>query len=191
MKKWLLLCLLSVCFNQLQAQETTKIFKWEDALKANPDSVFAIDASKLKWQQVPEELKQFKQLRFLNLSKNKIKELPEFIAEFKWLKVLDLTKNELFLFPVQLCKMNQLQKIHLSRNKIESIPACIQYMAELRVLDIWDNPITSLPEEVTKLEKLEAVDMRGIMLTPEFQEKWLKQMPDVKWYFDAPCHCVN
>ena len=61
----------------------------------------------------------------------------------------------------------------------------------LKVLDIWDNPINTLPEEISNLKKLEAVDMRAIMLGPHFQQKWQESMPQVKWYFDPPCHCVE
>lgn len=191
MNKLLFVCLLILASECVQAQNSTKIFSWENALKANPDSVFAIDASKLKWTEIPEDLKKFKLLRYLNLSKNKLVSLPDFIADLMELKTIDLTKNEFISFPIQLCKMKQLQKIHLSRNKIDMIPTCIGYISELRVLDLWDNPINSLPDELMNLKKLTAVDMRGIMLSADFQNKWIKKMPEVKWFFDSPCHCID
>ena len=46
-------------------------------------------------------------------------------------------------------------------------------------------------DELLKLQKLKAVDMRSIMLSPGFQSKWQDRMPQVTWYFDAPCHCVD
>ena len=110
---------------------------------------------------------------------------------FKSLKTLDVTKNNIDNSPIVVCQMPKLQKLHLARNKISSLPACIGYLTDLRVLDIWDNPINILPEEILSLKKLEAVDMRSIMLGPQFQQKWQESMPQVKWYFDPPCHCVE
>lgn len=191
MRKLLLLFLLSLGYNIAFTQESLKILTWDEALSMNPDSVYAIDASKMKWEIVPDEMKVFTSLRYLNLSKNKLVSIPEYFSTFSNLKVLDLTKNQLLSFPVVLCKMPQVQKLHVARNKIEMIPSCIQYMSGLKILDIWDNPITSLPEEFALLGNLTAVDMRGIMLAGDFQEKWIKRMPNVKWYFEVPCHCVD
>lgn len=191
MKKLLLLFLLSFSLGQSFGQEGMKVFSWEEAIKMNPDSVFAIGASKMKWENVPDEMKAFSSLRYLNLSKNKLVTIPDYLSGFSKLKVLDLTKNQLLSFPVVLCKMPQIQKLHLARNKIEMVPSCIQYMTGLKVLDIWDNPLTSLPEEFALLGNLTAVDMRGIMLAADFQEKWMKRMPNVKWFFETPCHCVD
>lgn len=190
MQRWLVLfCLIwQITCN---AQDTLRVFSWESALNANRDSVFAIDASQLKWEVIPAELYEFKQLRFLNLSKNKLSELPLALGELKQLKVLDATKNKITSSPIVICQLPNLRKLHLARNKISSLPACIGFLSELTVLDIWDNPIGELPDELLKLQKLKAVDMRSIMLSPGFQSKWQDRMPQVTWYFDAPCHCVD
>ena len=156
--KLLLAIIFLYASNALFAQDTLKIYRWEAIQKANPDTILGIDASKLKWEQIPEKLYSFKNL-----------------------------ENA----PIVICQLPKLQKLHLARNKISSLPACIGYLSELRVLDIWDNPINILPEEVSNLKKLEAVDMRAIMLGPHFQQKWQESMPQVKWYFDPPCHCVE
>lgn len=188
----LLPALIFLCISNFTfAQDTLRIYRWEMVQKANPDTVLAIDASKLKWDQVPEKLYAFKNLKYLNISKNKLKELPMEMAVFKSLKTLDATKNNIEQAPIVICQMPKLQKLHLARNEISSLPACIGYLADLRILDIWDNPINVLPDEVMNLKKLEAVDMRAIMLGPHFQQKWQEGMPQVKWYFDPPCHCVE
>jgi Leucine-rich repeat (LRR) protein len=188
----LLPVLIFLCLaNCLSAQDTLKIYRWEQVQKANPDTILAIDASKLKWDRIPEKLYSFKNLKYLNISKNKLEELPHEMGVFKELKTLDATKNEINQSPIVICQMPKLQRLHLARNEISSLPACIGYLSELKVLDIWDNPINVLPEELLNLKKLEAVDMRSIMLGPQFQQRWLEGMPQVKWYFDAPCHCVE
>ncbi|HRP52716.1 MAG TPA: leucine-rich repeat domain-containing protein [Fluviicola sp.] len=170
------------------SQDKLIIYTWDQVQHANPDTIFAIDASKLKWKECPEKLASFKQLKYLNLSKNKLTSLPEYIGEMTQLKSIDVHKNQLESMAL-LCKLTALQRIHVAQNKISTFPACMGYLSEIKVLDIWDNPINQLPEEITQLKKLEAVDMRGIMLGPLFQRKWQEAMPQVKWYFDPPCHC--
>ncbi|MDR0802404.1 leucine-rich repeat domain-containing protein [Fluviicola sp.] len=175
----------------LAQQDTLKIYRWEEVQKANPDTIFAIDASKLKWEKLPGQLYTFRNLKYLDISKNKLKELPLEMGGFKQLKILDATKNNIDAAPIVICQLPKLQKLHLAKNKISSLPACIGYLADLKMIDIWDNPINVLPEEILNLKKLEVVDMRSIMLGPGFQKKWEQSMPNVKWYFDPPCHCVE
>lgn len=191
MKKTLVLCLLLWFSGQALAQDTTRVYKWEEALKAPRDSVYRIDASKHKWTVLPTELFTFTKLHYLNLSRNNLKDLPQEIGVFKQLKVIDVSRNKLDAFPVALCQMTHVKKLLLSRNLIPSIPACIGYFSQLTVLDIWDNPLTALPEELAKVQTLRTVDMRGILLNVAFQEKWVTWMPDVKWYFDPPCNCLE
>jgi Leucine-rich repeat (LRR) protein len=190
MKLLLAITFLLLC-NGLSAQDTLRIYRWEDIQKANPDTVYGIDASKLKWEEIPEKLYTFKNLKYLNISKNKLKELPLEMGVFKALKTLDASKNDIDSAPIVMCQLPKLQRLHLARNRIASLPACIGYLTDLKVLDIWDNPINQLPEEVLLLKKLEIVDMRGVMLGPGFQRQWQESMPQVKWYFDPPCHCVE
>lgn len=188
----LLPALIFLCISNLSfSQDTLKIYRWELVQRANPDTIYGIDASKLKWDQIPKKMYAFKNLKYLNLSKNKLTELPMEMAVFKSLKTLDATKNKIEDTPIVICQMPKLQRLHLARNKISSLPSCIGYLTDLKILDIWDNPINSLPEDVLNLKKLEAVDMRAIMLGPHFQQRWQEAMPQVKWYFDPPCHCVE
>lgn len=195
MNKTLVLCLL-LWFNGLLsttvfAQDSTRIYTWEEALKAPRDSVFRLDASKLKWEQVPAELFSFTQLRSLDLSKNKLTEIPQEIAHLTELRNLDLSRNKLETFPVTVCPLTGLKKLSLARNLLTTIPSCIGYFSSLKVLDLWDNPIASLPQELIQVKTLETVDLRGILFNQAFQDQWRNQMPGVKWYFDLPCKCLD
>lgn len=191
MKKTLALCLLLWTSWNVAAQDTLKVYTWEEALNAPRDSVYRLDASKQKWDSLPAELFTFTKLQYLNISKNHLRALPTEISTFKDLMVIDASRNKLETFPVVLCPMTQLRKLLLSRNLIPSIPSCIGYFSQLTVLDIWDNPIRSLPEELMQVKTLKTVDLRGILFNSSFQEKWITSMPDTKWYFDAPCHCLD
>lgn len=191
MQKWLVcICLIWLSKTGF-SQDTLNIIPWEQAVKMPVDSVFAIDASHQKWDSLPSELYRFTQLKYLDISKNKLVELPNELRAFQQLRVLDASRNKLSGAPVAVCQLSHLKRLHIGRNNYSSLPACIGYLTELAVLDIWDNPIGSLPEELLKLTHLKKVDMQGIMLSPSFQDRWVKAMPNVKWYFDAPCHCVE
>ncbi|MFY7991210.1 MAG: leucine-rich repeat domain-containing protein [Fluviicola sp.] len=190
MKNWLVVCFLLV-WSATKAQDTLKIYTWEEAQLLPVDSVKAITASHLKWDSIPESLWNFTHLRYLDLSKNRLKEIPPEIGKLKELRTLDVSKNKLSGAPVFICQLTQLRKLHIARNQYSSLPSCIGYLTHLVVLDIWDNPINSLPDEVMNLKKLQFVDMRSIMLSPGFQQKWLERRPDVTWEFDPPCHCVE
>jgi len=184
---FLLLCLSL----QLKAQDSLKIFSWEEALQAPRDSVFAIDASRLKWESVPAELYTFTKLKRLDLSRNKLTSIPADFGAFKELKVIDLSRNKLVNFPVALCQLTTVRKLLLSRNLMTTLPECIGYFKDLTVLDLWDNPIETLPEQLSKLTMLKTVDLRGILFNKKFQEGWRAKMPGTNWLFDAPCECIQ
>lgn len=191
MKRTLALCCILWFSLQLSAQDTTRVYTWEEALLVSPDSVYRLDASRQKWDSLPERLFLYTRLRFLDISKNRLVELPSQINVFTELRVLEASKNRFSAFPVTLCQMTHLRKLGLSRNQITSIPACIGYFSELVMLDLWDNPIVSLPEELTKLTNLQVIDLRGILFGPTFQDGWRAKMPNVTWHFDAPCNCIE
>lgn len=191
MKKTLALCCLILLSVGLYAQDSTRVYSWEEALKASPDSVFRLDASKQKWESLPAAIFSFRNLRYLDISRNKLKELPPEMHVFTQLRVIEASRNQFATFPVTLCPLTHLHKIGLSRNEIETLPACIGYFSELIMLDMWDNPIVSLPDELVRLENVRTIDLRGILFSPTFQDTWRTKMPWVKWYFDAPCNCLE
>lgn len=190
MKKWVA-CFWLICqINFFFSQQVVPV-RWKKALTMPIDSVVAIDASHLKWDTIPSQLYQFVHLTYLDLSKNRLKVLPLELGQLKQLTVFKAEKNKITGAPIVLCQLTQLQKIYLGENDLTTIPDCFGYLNQLKVLDIWDNAIGSLPESFLQLKALKYVDMRGILLTPKFQDQWLKSMPQVTWQFDPPCHCAD
>jgi len=191
MHRKLVLFLLLCSSFRLSAQDTLKVYSWEEALKAPRDSVFALDASHLKWEAIPAELYEFKKLKQLDISKNKLTDLPSEFGVFKNLLVIDASRNKMDHFPIGLCQLTGLHKLLLSRNFMTTLPECIGYFKNLTYLDLWDNPIGELPEQLGKLTALKTVDLRGILFNQKFQDGWRAKMPQVKWLFDAPCECIK
>ena len=63
-------------------QWDVKVYSWETAKLASPDTIFCITFSKSKLKILPEELKAFNQLKHLDLSKNDYVDLREFVHGF-------------------------------------------------------------------------------------------------------------
>jgi len=160
----------------------------EEALAANPDSVYRLDLSKQKLSEIPKELSSFKNLQELNLSKNKITTIDASF-QFDDLRILDLTKNKFEVFPVQLTSITSLRNLFLGKNNIEVIPDEIGKMHDLIVLDMWYNPIEDLPEALTELRNLRSLDLSGLNFSKSFQKKWNEKLSWVKIEFEAACDC--
>ncbi|MFN6075181.1 MAG: leucine-rich repeat domain-containing protein [Fluviicola sp.] len=173
------------------AQDSLKVYKWNEVKKANSDTVFAIDASGLKWDSLPKELYRFTELKYLNISKNKITNLPIELGQLKKMEVFIANKNKILNTPLFICQMPNLRRLLISRNQITRLPDCIGLLKKLAIIDIWDNPIAALPEDLVNCSSLRLVDLRGIMFNAKFQEKWTLALPNVNWKFDPPCNCLD
>lgn len=186
-----LILMLFVSVNSFCQTDSIQMYRWEEVLSAEPDTVFGISLSKMKLDSLPDELKKFRNLVILDAGKNKLKELPEFVAEFHALKVLNLEKNNLDILPIEICRMQGLERLILNRNNIEKLPDCFGYVEQLKYIDLYDNPIRTLPESLTQLSNLDEIDLSGIKFSPTFQNSWKSKLPNVKFVFDAPCDCME
>mgnify|MGYP002630102223 CR=1 FL=1 len=174
-----------------QVAQDVKVYDWEVAKNAHPDTIYAISFEKSKLIEVPADLKRYKNVKQLNFAKNKLNDLPEFFTGFESLEVLDLTKNEFRIFPIEICQMKNLKELLVGRNEIASIPECIEYASSIEFLDIYDNPLSHVPESMMRLKKLTKIDFTGIRFNRDFQDKLKAQLPDTKLIFDSPCDCMN
>ncbi len=183
--------LLLIANTSLWSQDEVKVFEWERAKTADPDTVFGISFEKMKLTELPAELEQFTKLRVLNVSRNKLTSLPGYLVNFTQLKELNAGRNLLETFPIQVCRLESLQRLILNRNSFDNLPECVGFLAEMRYMDFYDTPLRALPESLTQLKKLEKIDFTGIRFSPNFQESWERKLPNVELVFDAPCDCMN
>ena len=175
--------------NPLIGQENKLFESLEDALTVHPDSVFRLDLSHSRLEEIPAELFRFRNLRELYLSKNKLSDLPAAQFKFEHLEVLDLSRNDFEIFPVGICNLSNLKQLLMGKNRLSALPECIGDLQKLEVLDVWFNTITELPESMTKMRKLKSVDMRGMNYSMEFQQKLKDRLPWVKFEFNLGCDC--
>ena len=178
-------------FSSTSYAQSSKVYSWEEVLNANPDTIFSISFEKMKLEVLPDQLRRFHKLNYLNLSKNKIEKLPDYIGDFQNLNEIDLGRNKLSNFPIQFCRMKSLKRVILNRNSIEIVPECIDGITNLEYLDLYDCPIKSLPSSLASMKNLKEIDFSGIRFSPTFQDAWLKKLPNVKLVFDPPCDCMD
>lgn len=173
------------------AQTERKIYTWEIAKIANPDTIVAITFEKDKLDSLPAELNKFTSLKELYLGKNKLSTLPDYISDFKNLEILDLSRNNFSEFPTQVYNLKELKKLILNRNDFTTLTYRLGNLTKLEYLDLWATPVSAFPEEITNLKNLKLIDVRGVLHGPQYQKKWKEKLSWVKIEFDAPCNCLE
>ncbi len=100
--------------------------------------------------EVPETLRAFDSIEFLDLIGNRIKALPDWIDSLENLKYLNLLANQVEYIPESIGNLDKLQYLNLSFNNLERIPESITNLSSLKVIYLWANKISNLSD----IEKL-------------------------------------
>lgn len=184
-----LFCLAGIA--QTVPSQPVKVYRSFGEGLQNPDSVLILDLSKQKRKVIPEEIRQFKNLRYLRLSRNDIRELPVWIGELQELRRLDLSNNRLRSIPAEIGLLKHLVYLGLNRNLIESLPPEIGNLSALEELELWDNEVDRIPDEVKHLHQLKVFDLRGILFSADEQRRVQSLLPEAEVLFSPPCNCKN
>jgi len=197
--KKLLFILFVFLSNFSQGQDTTLIYNDSTYIyrslqeaSANPDRVFRLNLSRKRLDSIPAEVFQFKNLTELDLSRNRITELPKEIGSLSNLQRLNLGNNNLVNLPDEIGSLKNLVYLGLNRNKIESLPPTIGQLQNLEVLELWDNELADVPDEIAELQNLRVLELRGILFTPEQQQRIDSLVvKSAKLYLSPSCNCKN
>lgn len=191
MRRLYVLFLLLAFSRSFFGQWDVKVYSWETAKLASPDTVFGITFSKSKLKVLPEELKAFNQLKYLDLSKNDLTDLPAYIGDLDSLIYLDISKNDFSIFPVEICRLSNLSTFVANRNSFSELPECIGYCKKLSVIDLWSTPVASFPKSFSELKSLKMLDLQGNRYSPTFHRKLIETLPWVNIKLDPPCDCME
>lgn len=191
MKYLFVLFLIVLKLSVVAQQSQPKIYPWNIAKNAFPDTIYGITFEKLKLKEVPNDLAKFHHVKALYFTNNKLTQLPAFIGDFSDLQTLDIAKNNFTIFPSVICQLKQLTRLIANRNPMEYLPECIGYCENLTYVDFWDTPIGSFPVSFKSLKNLKKLDLQGISYPDSFQKELKEQMPTVEILFDAPCNCMR
>jgi len=125
----------------------------------------------------------------LQLKRKGITCFPAELSQFPNLVKLDLSKNKIQAFPDYLGHLSKLIFLDLSRNDISEIPKHISQLESIESLDLWDNYIDSLPVEVGQLPYLKYLDIRGVAISHQKYNRYLKMMDGIEFFMSDPCDC--
>jgi len=122
-------------------------------LKGITENVEYLDLAYNQITEIPETIRELKNLQKLYLGANQIKEIPEAIGELKNLQELDLMWNQIREIPKEIGELKNLQKLHLFDNQLTEIPESIGELKNLQELLLNGNQLTEIPQIVKDLEK--------------------------------------
>lgn len=108
--------------------------KTADALE-NPDGVEELRLTSRNYEEVPDLLKDFKDLKVLSLRNNNITTLNKTILKMPLLEELDLSSNPLVEVPEWMTNLKHLKKINLNKTAIDTIPSFLEKSVEVSYSD--------------------------------------------------------
>ncbi|WP_158978541.1 leucine-rich repeat domain-containing protein [Cellulophaga sp. L1A9] len=117
--------------------------------------ITSLDLSNSNLAEVPEIIKDFKNLKVLKLSNNSISKLPNWIGSLNHLETLEIELNNLEGLPEDIGKLSKLKTIWLSGNNIKVLPDSFCDLISLTTLSIENNELTHLPKNIGNLSNLE------------------------------------
>jgi Leucine-rich repeat (LRR) protein len=188
MKKLVIFLTLFASSIFLYAQDTLVFKDLKEALK-NPELVYVLELKRLKGDDFPMEVFQFKNLESLNLSKNSFRSIPYEIGQLKKLRYLNLSKNNIKKLPESIGDLSNLEQLIISQNVLTELPRSIGKLKKLSFLDIWSNELDHFPDEIANCESLKTIDMRGILMPDNKHAELKAKAPQAKIYLTPGCNC--
>jgi len=99
------------------------------------------------------------------MTRNKISSIPEEIRDLKCLKTLEMNDNNITTLPDWLGELTEVERLDFQSNKLNRIPDSITNLTKLRTLDVRYNEIISLPEDLGNCSELWWLDVGFNALT--------------------------
>lgn len=134
---------------------TTK--KLEDeklSLKIENKKIMKLQIAGSCLKRFPDQIKSFKNLKYLYLNGNDFEEFPDWIEGFKKLEVLDLSSCDLEVIPESVGSLISLKKLNLFNNYLSELPDSIGLLSHLEELSIENNDSLTIPDSIGNLKSL-------------------------------------
>jgi Leucine-rich repeat (LRR) protein len=162
----------------------------EEALSADPATVYKLNLSKKKIKEFPADIFRFSNLQQLDLSNNKLIALPENISDLKNLSYLNISKNKLTALPQNLGMLRNLNSFKMSQNKISELPSSFFKLTKLEIIDFYSNPLSFDPNQFNAMKgKIKFIDVRNTSLSKENCMLLKELLADAVIKFDKGCDC--
>ena len=191
MKNIAVVFLICLWFSAYGQKSDVKVYRLEEIVSANPDTIYAISISKSKLSQLPVELWKFKNIKELYLDKNHLKNLPDTFDLFDKLEYLNLDRNDFDYVPLAISRLKSLKKLVITRNQINVISGNLLYCSYLEEMDFYDNPIGSVEKEIYQMQQLKKLDIRGVMMSTKMHDEVKNKLSWATVLTDPPCKCLD
>lgn len=132
--------------------ESNNITELPDAIRDFKD-LHRLILNQTQIHALPTWLTKFR-LKELHIDRSPLTEFPPVITEMKSLRYLGITRCGLNLVPQEMGALIHLRVLELSGNRIAELPSSIWKLLNLRVLDLAMNPLISLPPNSERLQNL-------------------------------------
>ncbi len=144
---------------------------FDRTVKYNGTKFVRLDLSELKIAVLPESIKNFELLEYLDLGNNLLTTLPESIGELQNLKEIELRINKgLVALPDSIGQLKNLKFLGLNGGKLSRLPDTIGNLKSLEWLRISSNQFQILPENLKGLKNLVRLDL---------ENNQLENLPDI------------
>lgn len=125
----------------------------------NPEGVENLRLTSKKLENLPEKLKEFKDLKSLNISKNNLQTLDkEILTSLPNLKKINLSDNPISELPEWLADLN-LEKLNLNGTNIKEIPSDITN--KIKKISFDNTPLAKIQKEQENQEEQKHTEKQG------------------------------
>jgi len=119
--------------------------------------------------EIPESIKELKNLLKLDLSYNDISKLPDDMSVLENIVYLDLTINEIVEIPETIKQLNNLETFKISSkygsSTLNEIPENLKYLENLKELEITNENIKEIPDYIKEFKNLKYLDLSDNYIT--------------------------
>ncbi|EGC38606.1 roco10, ROCO family protein [Dictyostelium purpureum] len=120
-----------------------------------------LDMFSLELENLPNEIKQLKELQELNLNRNKFKLMPGDLARLTSLRTICIEENNLTEISSEMAdflgtRLGNLENVSLSSNRLVVLPPLYTWL-KLKTLNISNNYLTKLPVDIFQIPTLEVL----------------------------------
>jgi Leucine-rich repeat (LRR) protein len=169
--------------------DTMKEFKSIAEANNQPDQVVKLVIHHQRFNTIPEDIRKYTHLQYLDLSKNHVKIVPSWIGELTSLQTLILSKNSIDTLPPEIGNLMNLKYFIINRTELASLPPEIGNLKELLYLDVYDDNLDDFPIDLDKLTKLRVLDLRDVSINDDEQAVIKSYLPHAIIFFSPGCQC--
>jgi len=133
---------------------TKKLEEEKLAFKIEIKKIIKLQIVGSRLKRFPNQIKSFKNLKYLYLNGNDFEDFPGWNEGFKKLEVLDLSSCDLEAIPESIGSLISLKKLNLFNNYLSELPDSIGFLSHLEELSIEYNDSLTLPDSIGNLKSL-------------------------------------